>query len=507
MAESVIEIISKPGVKRDGTVFEGDFYTDAQWCRWQRGRPRKMGGYNAILDSVQEVQRNAQITAFNGSYYVHCGSASQLARILLNKAGQTLGYITRTPAGFPINAMNSWQFGVMYSQSLGDSLILAHAAPNLSDISNADTGYAYYGSLSESAPLAAIAGTQVSGGICALYPYFFYYGSDGYIGWSDRGDPTVITGGDAGAFRATGEKVVLGIPTRAGGGNAPAGLFFATDALIRASYIGGTAIFAFDRMTSGYSILSPSAVVEYGNTVYWPGADGRFLMFNGVISEIDNPMNRNWFFDNLNWDHSQKVWGTAVPAFGEIWWFYPRGDATECSHAIIMSLREKTFYDTSIERACGVLSQTFRWPLWFGSTPENGDYTVLWAHEYGTDKIIGANTLAIQSYYETADFFLPLQEGERGGQQDMNAVIHRIEPDFVQTGDMTVQVKGTQYASEDASGQTVEFAPKTFSPNTKLLAMGQQLRQMRFRFESNVAGGDYQHGKVIGVMGPGDMRP
>lgn len=34
---------SSPGIKRDGTKFEGDHYTDGQWVRWQRNLPRKMG--------------------------------------------------------------------------------------------------------------------------------------------------------------------------------------------------------------------------------------------------------------------------------------------------------------------------------------------------------------------------------------------------------------------------------------------------------------------------------
>ena len=33
---------SQPGIKRDGTKFEGDFYVDGQWVRFQRGRPRKI---------------------------------------------------------------------------------------------------------------------------------------------------------------------------------------------------------------------------------------------------------------------------------------------------------------------------------------------------------------------------------------------------------------------------------------------------------------------------------
>ena len=30
----------KPGIKRDGTVFESQEFSDGEWCRFQRGVPR-----------------------------------------------------------------------------------------------------------------------------------------------------------------------------------------------------------------------------------------------------------------------------------------------------------------------------------------------------------------------------------------------------------------------------------------------------------------------------------
>jgi hypothetical protein len=64
-----------------------------------------------------------------------------------------------------------------------------------------------------------------------------------------------------------------------------------------------------------------------------------------VVKEIPNPMNQDYFFDNLNYTQRQKVWATKVPRFGEVWWFYPRGDSTECNDAIIYNVRENTWYD------------------------------------------------------------------------------------------------------------------------------------------------------------------
>jgi hypothetical protein len=91
------------------------------------------------------------------------------------------------------------------------------------------------------------------------------------------------------------------------------------------------------------------------------------LLYNGVPKEIPNQMNQNYFFDNLNYEQRQKVFATKVPRFGEIWWFYPRGDATECTDAIIYNVRENTWYDLGqalgARRSAGYFSQVFRYPV------------------------------------------------------------------------------------------------------------------------------------------------
>ena len=48
MATIPVILRSKPGIKRDGTRYEGDFYVDGEWCRFQRGLPRKIGGYQSV---------------------------------------------------------------------------------------------------------------------------------------------------------------------------------------------------------------------------------------------------------------------------------------------------------------------------------------------------------------------------------------------------------------------------------------------------------------------------
>lgn len=224
---------------------------------------------------------------------------------------------------------------------------------------------------------------SVSGGVVSLHPYVFVYGDAGLIKNCSAGDPTDWVTADANEVNVATGKIVQGLPVR-GGSNAPSGLFWSVDSLIRVSYIGGTGTPAqywrYDIISSQTSILSSQCVIEYDGIYYWIGVD-RFLLYNGTVKEIPNDMNQNYFFDNLNYTQRQKVWATKVPRYGEIWWFYPRGNATECTDAIIFNVREQTWYDAGealgARRSAGYFSQVFSYPISAGweTLPEETVYS------------------------------------------------------------------------------------------------------------------------------------
>jgi hypothetical protein len=122
----------------------------------------------------------------------------------------------------------------------------------------------------------------------------------------------------------------------------------------------------YDIISSQSSIMSSQSVIEYDGVYYWCGVD-RFLLYNGAVKEIPNSFNQNYFFDNLNYSQRQKVWVTKVPRYGEIWWFYPRGNATECTDAVVYNIRENCWYDAGqamgARRSDGYFSQVFHYPI------------------------------------------------------------------------------------------------------------------------------------------------
>ena len=586
MAEQIVQIRSAPGIKRDGTKFEGDQYVDGQWVRFQRGLPRKIGGYRSINKFLRGLPRALHEYTQDLLTYVHAGSADRLERFFIDSTYNTSVITDRTPSsGFTTDAGNLWQFATAYDTTNGNQIV-AQVAPNLGCICNSDGGALFVGDLLGTSALTQVttvpANFSVTGGVVTLPPYTFAFGNDGYAAWSVPNDPADFTSSGAGNAYITGQKIVKGMPLRGGPGNSPSGLFWSADSLIRGTYVGGTAVFQFDTISTQSSILAANSVIEYDGIFYWIGTD-RFLMFNGVVREVENNMNINFFFDNLNFAQRQKVFAYKVPRFGEIWWCFPFGDSIEPNHAVIYNVRENTWYDTALPndgRGAGLFPAVFSKPLLSGVAPQEaqavsvainaagtgytagdtldvvgglgqitteltvstvggggaitgvtisnaGQYIEIpanpvsvtggsgsaatfnltfdnpykfWVHEVGTDEIDGLTLNPIQSFFETADLSMPVSSGINKSMQ-----VLMLEPDFVQSGDMTVQVMGRANArAQEVNGIPMTFVETPQTPQEQVVFLKTQRRELRFRFESNTLGGNYQMGLVLAHVQPGD---
>jgi hypothetical protein len=582
MTSKVVSMEIPAGIQRDGTAFDAPCYTDGAWVRFQRNRPRKIGGYHGIFLDATGVSRGMAMTSVDGFNYVVSGYNNGLEQwITDDDDGVGSGPYPYVLSDFTASNNNLWQFDIAYdSTGNGTNNLVAHPGQNLRYLTSAANTPVLYGAfpgnsgsltmskvglftaagstnstniftlsaanvrvgagqsitgtgIPAATTVLSIIGTAVtmsaaatatgsitatfdnniavSGGCVIIHPYLFVYGNNGLIQNSSAGDFANWVSADANANNVATGKIVKGLPIR-GGSTSPSGLFWASDSLIRVSFAPATTggvnyYWNYDLVSSQTSIMSSNSVIEYDGIFYWAGVD-RFLSYNGVVQEIPNNNNQNYFFDNINLAQRQKVWATKVPRFGEIWWFYPKGDATECTDAVIYNVREKSWYDAGqavgARRSAGVFSEVFPKPIWAGNEANTeGKYT-LWQHETGVDAVYLKSVDAVQSYFET--YSLGTLGGLVGTQQqpgdNLWTRIERIEPDFVQNGDMTVVVTGEGYADDVA----VPSAPYTFTPTTLKIDMREQRREMRLRFESNTAGGTYQTGRVLLSLTTGDIR-
>jgi hypothetical protein len=525
MTAKVFALDTKAGIQRDGTTFDRDFYTAGRWVRFQRGRPRKIGGYAVMSDQLTGPSRGVWVNPNNGFNQIFSGYNNGLQSLSVDNNGVGAGVTNYTLNNFTASDLNLWQFDGFYDVvGSGVASILAHPGQNLDQtdatantpvligdingtslsqigiftdgyislnsttvasnmivntaigagqsvtgtgipagttvesvviangtlsgvavtgvagqcsctstsglfvgqamrVTGTSTGTAtgiasgstYYiiatdyattftlsatlgGSaitttagtttglvftidnyqkitLSQAATISGAStltfnnNVSVSGGVVTLHPYVFVYGNNGLIKNCAAGDAQDWVSADANEVNVATGKIVQGLPVR-GGSNAPSGLFWSLDSLIRVSYIGGVGtppqFWRYDIISSQSSILSSQSAIEYDGVYYWCGVD-RFLLYNGVVKEIPNDFNQNYFFDNLNYNQRQKVWVTKVPRYGEIWWFYPKGDATECTDAVIYNVREGVWYDAGealgVRRSAGYFSQVFAHPV------------------------------------------------------------------------------------------------------------------------------------------------
>src|SRR5579872_6732512 len=509
MSGKYYPINTQAGIRRDGTQYAGNFYIDGQHCRFQRGLPQKMGGFVQTVGGLTFPPRGIYVnpTVGLGEVAIFSGDQNTLKEFFIDGngvlVGNPLGY-NRTPVGFRTDVNNMWTFDVLYSPNTELSYIFAHAAPNLSDINSAVSTPVYYGVLSsggidQTTPLVPT-NESVSGGMIALHPYLLTYGSDGIVSWSNADDPTTIINSES----VCSQKIVTAIQTRAGNA-APGALFWSLDSLIRAYFspIGNEPNFAFDTITDQNSILSQNSAIEYDGYYYWAAVD-RFCVYTGTVREIPNDMNLNYFFNNINYAYRQKVWATKFPRKGEIWWFYPFGNATECNAAVIYNVRENKWYDTMMNRGAGYFEQTYPFPIWSTNTPDINNQYSIYTHEKGTDQVLlNQTSFPIDCYFETGDIaFCAL--GPTGQWTGVNRWVEilQMEPDFIQTGNISFTVNGREYSRDPV----VSSVPLTFGPNTTRLNPREQRRHMTLRFESNVLGGYYEMGQTILNLSIGDGR-
>jgi len=500
MADPVSKIYplnAAPGIQRDGTVLDTDAYTDGSWCRFYKGRPKKIGGYRKMTDQYTGLVRSAGIFNRNGLSYIAAGSAGKIEQAAFDSySGFGGGISDRSPSGFVSNASNLWQLAYQFDVGTTSTRLIAHAAPNLVNIDSSITGDIYIGDATSTTALTAITSSAVSGGIVVAGVYLMYFGSDGFIGWSVPNTPTNLTGIGSGSARVTGGKIVRGLPLR--GNSGPAALFWATTGLIRGQFSGGSTVFDFDTVSGdGYSILGSQTPVEADGVYYWIGS-GKFFMYNGVVREIPNVRNKRFFFDNILPQTAQRVVGYHNPDYSEISWLFPVGNATENNWQITYNYETKDWYDTPMPRATAISPQTFKYPVMFGNTVASGR-TDVWMHEFGVDAIDGPNVAAIESYHTTPVIALP-GNGPTLRQmvgEDRNIQIERIEPDMAYVGLMSFEVIGRTYALNDDNVFRTLTTDDFVDTDNKFIPFADQARLMRIKTTSNVQGGDYLMGSSL----------
>jgi hypothetical protein len=517
--DKIIPLKVEPGIQMDGTDFANANWTLGYWTRFNnRGTPQKIGGFKVITNLLPDIARGITVIPFNQNFRAFIGFSDTLKYQDFDANGDFIGVLEDiTPVGFVGDPNMEWDFDILYSSASTAIQLIAHAAPNLSNIANAVEGIIYYGDIIPVMVPLTDTGHSVSGGITVSGAYLFYFGNDGKIAWSEANTPAIESSEEF----ITGNKILYGLPVR-GGQASPATLFWSLNCLVKATFspdVSGDPDFVFDSITCESSVLSSRGIIEYDSIYYWAATD-RFLFYNGIVRELPNDMCLDDFFNNINMSQRQKVFATKVTRWGEIWWFYPRSVAgdlnpTECNAALIYNVRLNKWYPADshnrlpafgspyryVGRSCGEFEETFSYPVWAANALTTGELTYnLYMQEFGVDIENDGDLFPIPFGIVSNTVSVGITENI-----DKEILIYRVELDLIQTKDMVLGFFKTGYPRSEEKSSLFDF-----TANQEKIDLRETARNIKIGFFSpdiTEIGSDFQLGKIFIAIRIADQRP
>lgn len=237
-------------------------------------------------------------------------------------------------------------------------------------------------------------------------------------------------------------------------------------------YIGLPDVYQIKRAGTECGIVGKHAFAAVDQTAYWMGLNS-FWMWLGYAEPLQCSIQDD-VFKNINETHRAKVWCWHNSADGEVWFFYPRGSATECSHAAIFCYRGQQHWNhVTLARNCGFPAGSFSWPVMVTSAG------AMMKHE-------------VDYAYDSADRYIltgPVDIANGGALMFIDEII----PDELTQGDCSVYF----YVREYPTDAETTFGPYTNGDRIVIEAPGRAIR-MEVRASAGV--NDFRIGTFRAVV-------
>lgn len=499
-----MEIAPGAGINRDGTKIDTELCTDGTWTRFYDKRPKKMGGYKLIDLGNNEIPRSLYSYDSENSILLYVGRSNSLEFLSVFPDLTASSSNVITPFDFAINPKNIWSITTVPAivDETPIAYLVATAAPNGSDISNAQAGQVYYTPVGSTDALQPIPNIFTTGGVLNLGPYLIVYDLNGYVIWNDGSDIELFP--DDNFLQIGSSKFVAGAPVRTG--NVVSGLLWSLDGVVSLTLNpagDSPGEFVASYISTISTILSSGCVISYEPYFFWIGIN-TFYMYNGSVMEVPNTTNKLWFFQNLNQDQKQKVVGFVNKKYGELCWLFPYGDSVENNWMLIYNINTQQWYDTNLINRASAVSSTsqMQYPIMASSSPEvfNGTSSYpLWAHEYGVNRIDPVRETALYSSFTTNKLWLIDQQPE-----SQVLIADTFIPDIVMEESMFFTIDTQGYPNSTPTTSPLF----SISPSTEFSTVRQKGSIISMTFTSNVLNGDYLFGKsLMRFVIADDQRP
>lgn len=370
------------GVYRIGTDLEGaNRWRDANLIRWHQGSMRPVGGWRSKVDA------SSTFTASPRAMHVWIDNTLS-AKAVLGSANE-LVYITPsgivydiTPTSFTTGS-NDASRNVAYGGTFYGTSAYGVKRPSTGEFQEADTwsldnwgeylvgcstsdGKLYEWQLNAATPAAQIsnAPTDCKALLVTEERFIFALAADGnprLVKWCDREDNTLWTPA------ATNEAGDIELQTNgeimcAARMRGRTIIVTTVDAHI-ATYQGPPYVYGFERVGTACGAISRKSLLAVDQGAFWMGSEG-FYMFDGSTAKQMSCEVQDYIFEDLNENQASKAFAVHNSEYGEIWWFYPSNDSTECNKYVAYDYLEGHWEIGELDRTCGADKGVFDEPLW-----------------------------------------------------------------------------------------------------------------------------------------------
>lgn len=229
------------------------------------------------------------------------------------------------------------------------------------------------------------------------------------IRWASQDEPTqwepMAAINSSGFLRVSrGRRIMRALSTR------QEILVWTESSLNALQYLGTTDVFGLQTYAENISIISPRAVTNAKDVVYWMGR-GQFYVYTGRVEPLPCTMQEHVFSD-INYTQVDQIFSASNEAHHEVWWFYPSAQSPRVDKYVVFNYVEQVWYGGNLARTAWIDSPEITVPQAVGYEH------LLFNHETGAD----ADGVALPAHITSAD--ISLEAGDKA------VLMHRMIPDF-----------------------------------------------------------------------------
>lgn len=435
----LVKLTIPPGMRRNGTKYQTkDRWYDGQLMRFHEGNTIPIGGWQPLFDQALQIPVQLDGVArgalswqgTSGGGFVSFGTVNKLYAFV-----NSLEDIT--PAGFtPGNPDSTFPSGgAAYGEGFYGRLLYGKGTPGAGDIADGDVWamdtfgsfwvgvmfpsdnilYVWDNVLANVAVPAANAPTANRG--CFVTPERFLValgagGEQRKVAWADRETTDVWTpavDNQAGDFTLEGPGRIMAARRSRGDS-----LIWTDFALYSMTFLGGTAVYGFQKRGFECGLVAPNAVVQVPSGFIWMG-DRSFFSHDGYVRPLESEVGE-FVFDDFNFDQRYKVNSLNIREFSEAWWFYPSKMSSENDSYVVYNYAENHWAFGRLPRTASVDSDPV---VGFPVMVDQNGY--VYTHENG---IIRKDTEGVSQNPEIESGPLEIGDGED------YAHVLQVFPDF-----------------------------------------------------------------------------